>query len=427
MDNNSDKNKEIICLSNRLIIHSVIFAVLLIIHIVIYLAINWMKNLIKVLFLSFSFIGVIYILISIIPFILIKTNQLQLRVKYFKIISKILFFLSLLIGLFFFIIIIINTYLVKDFCIECPFNLNFSNFVSNFDENFENKEEYTIKRNCRERRCLFNKYEKNSSYTYLYLCNYDPEEEFGVKDGERKQIKCQLFEPLYRDVYFTDETKIKTIFKYLDKCFNLTNFYYCARLQEPKEYKLEEDEKCPKKDYIYYMYFLIIYIFIFDVVINIIIWYLQVNSYNSFSRIKFQSINTINNNNNNTNNNNKNTNNANNNNTNNNNQIGTTNNENNENINSQNNNVVNNKEDSNSQKKINIFKSTNIITHYINICLNNFKREETLGNKDLDFNPCTRIITYSRNKKNEDNYKDKSNTNTNENIYNTSRPFSQNN
>ena len=82
-------------------------------------------------------------------------------------------------------------------------------------------------------------------------------------------------------------------------------------------------------------------------------------------------------------------------------------------------NSITNKEDSNSQKKINIFKSTNIITHYINICLNNFKREETLGNKDLDFNPCTRIITYSRNKKNEDNYKDKSNTNTNENIYNT--------
>jgi hypothetical protein len=307
-----------------------------------------MENLIKLLFLSFSFIGVVYILVSIIPFVFIKFKKLQSKIKYFKIISKILIFLSLLIGLLFFIIIIINTVLVKDFCIECPFNLSFFNFVSNFDENFENKEEYTLKRNCRERRCLFNKYDENSLYPYSYLCNYDPEEEFPVKDGERKPLNCKLFEPLYRDLYFNDET----IYKYLDKCFTLTTLYYCGRLEEPKKYELEEDEKCPKKNYIYLIYFLCIYIFIFDVVINIIIWYIQVNSYTLLSRINFEVINTINNNNQNTNNKN---------------QIDNTNINNNENNNSlnnnQNNNSQNNIEDNNNQNNTHQINTT---PNYIN-------------------------------------------------------------
>jgi len=290
MTNNSGEIKEITCLSYRLIFHSIIFVLVLITHVIVYLKIYWMKNLIKQLFFFVSFIGVVYILISIIPFILIKIKNLQSRVKHFKIISKIFLFLSLLIGLFFFIIIIINTVSVKDFCIECPFNISFFNFVSNYEKNFENKEEYELKRNCRERRCLFNKYDENSSYPYAYLCNYDPEEEFGVKDGERKQLNCKLFEPSYKDLYFSDET----IIKYLDKCFDLTTFYYCGRLEEPKKYELEEDEKCPKKNYIYSIYFLCAYIFIFDVVINIIIWYLQHNSYSLLSTFNFEPINPIN-------------------------------------------------------------------------------------------------------------------------------------
>ena len=47
-----------------------------------------------------------------------------------------------------------------------------------------------------------------------------------------------------------------------------------------------------------------IYIFISDVVINIIIWYLQINSYALLSRINLEEVKTINSNNNNINNNN---------------------------------------------------------------------------------------------------------------------------
>ena len=418
MDNNSDKNKEIICLSNRLIIHSVIFAVLLIIHIVIYLAINWMKNLIKVLFLSFSFIGVIYILISIIPFILIKIRQIQSRIKYFKIISKVFFYFSLLIGLFFFIIIIINTVLVKEFCIECPFNLNFSNFVSNFDENFENKEEYTLKKNCRERRCLFNKYDEDSSYPYSYLCNYNAEEEFGVKDGELRQLNCKLFEPWYRDAFFTDET----IYKYLDKCFSLADFYYCGRLQEPKKYELEEDENCPKKNYMYSIYFLCIYIFISDVVINIIIWYLQINSYALLSRINLEEVKTINSNNNNINNNN---------------QINSTNANKNENnnqntnisiISNENNNKQNNtKNDNNNRNDNNQNNNGNINNNRNNNNLNNNKNNKsvrTRGDTILDTNHNTIIgstVVLIVNKNNNQNNNQDNNQNNNQNKNNVDK------
>lgn len=293
MDNSSDKNKEnkdLICLSNRLIFHSVIFALIFISHIIIFFTIYWTVDLIKILFFSFSFIGVVYILISIIPLILIKIKKLQTRIKHFKIASKLLVFFSFLIGIFFFNIIVIDTILVRNFCLECPFNLPFSYFVSHFDENFENKEEYELKRNCEERRCIFNNYYENSEYPYAYLCNYNPKEEFEEEDGENKLINCILLEPLYRNLYFIDEI----IYNYLDKCYNLTNFYYCGRKLEPKNYEIEEDEKCPKKNYIYSMYFLCAYILIFDVIINLIIWYIQMNSYNLLSRINFEVDNTIN-------------------------------------------------------------------------------------------------------------------------------------
>ena len=417
MTNNSGEIKEITCLSYRLIFHSIIFVLVLITHVIVYLKIYWMKNLIKQLFFFVSFIGVVYILISIIPFILIKIKNLQSRVKHFKIISKIFLFLSLLIGLFFFIIIIINTVSVKDFCIECPFNISFFNFVSNYEKNFENKEEYELKRNCRDRRCLFNKYDENSAYPYAYLCNYDPEEEFGVKDGERKQLNCKLFEPSYKDLYFSDET----IIKYLDKCFDLTTFYYCGRLEEPKKYELEEDEKCPKKNYIYSIYFLCAYIFIFDVVINIIIWYFQHNSYSLLSRIKFEVTINMNNHDQNINNDLK--------------KIHITNSNKNENNNNQNNNTNNNENSSNQNDNItennnknntnNITKESNDKILRINTNGNSIKIEEIIDNDD--FNPTTKIIKNSRNKTKKVNGQDISNNNTNKNNLNTTRPLKQKN
>ena len=382
MINKLGENKEVTCFSNRLIFHCIIFALVLITHIIIFLKIHWMKNVIKLLFLSFSFVVVIYILVSIIPFILIKIKKLQSRINHFKITSKIFFFFSLVMGLFFFIIILINTVLFKDFCIECPFNLSFPNFVSNFNENFENKEEYILKRNCRERRCLFNKYDENSKYPYSYLCNYDSEEEFGEKGGELNPLNCKLFEPSYRE-FFTDET----IYKYLDKCFNLTIFYYCGRLQEPKKYELEEDEKCPEKDYIYLIYFLCIYIFIFDIVINIIIWCLQINSYALLSRTNFEAINIINNNNQNINNNN---------------QIDTTNINNNENDN--NNNQNDNENDNNNENNNNIENNNqNVNSNIINE--NNNKQNDSRINKNN-----TNRSNNENNNNNRNNYKNSTRT-----------------
>ena len=416
MDNLGEK-KEVICLRYRLIFHCIIFALLLIIHIVIYLKIYWMKNIFKLLFLYFSFLGVVYVLVSIIPYILVKIKKLQSKVRHFKIISKIFLFLSLLIGLFFFIIIIINTNLVKDFCIECPFNISFFNFVSNFEKNFENKEEYELKRNCRDRRCLFNKYDENSKYPYSYLCNYDPEDEFSLKDGDKRQLNCKLFEPFYKELYFTDET----IYKYIDKCFNLADLYYCGRLQEPKKYELPKDEKCPKKYYMIIMYFLCIYIFIFDVVINIIIWYFQHNSYSLLSRIKFEVTINMNNHDQNINNDIK--------------TIHITNSNKNENNNNQNNNTNNNENSSNQNDNItennnknntnNITKESNDKILRINTNGNSIKIEEIIDNDD--FNPTTKIIKNSRNKTKKVNGQDISNNNTNKNNLNTTRPLKQKN
>ena len=329
MDNNSGTNKDLICINNRLIIHIIIFALLSASHIIIIFKVHWMKDLIKFSFIYTSFIGVVYISISIIPLILIKIKKLQPRVNFFKILSKILFFFSFFIGLFFTIIIIINKYLFDNFCIECPFNLSFSYFESHFEEKFEDKEEDELKGNCKERRCIFNNKIEKFSYPYHYLCNYNSEEEFQEKPGKDKEIKCISF---YRNPSLVNEI----IYKYFEKCYNFTNFYYCGRKQEPKEYVLEEEEKCPQKNYIYTMYFLCAYIFIFDLILNLILWYLQVNSYYLLSRINFEAVNTININNN----------------INNNNQYASTNNNNNGQNNEQRNNeIIPNNEDNTNQRE----------------------------------------------------------------------------
>ena len=199
-------------------------------------------------------------------------------------------------GLFFSVVIIINSLEVKKYCKECPFNLSFGNFKLNFNEYFaEDQDYYKLKKKCRERRCILNEYKEEELYPYSYLCNFDSEEEFGLKMGTPyirilpnqtelkvyRQADCSLLEPLYRNLYFRDDI----IYNYLDVCYYLVDFYICDRFQEPKEYNIEENKKCPEKNYSFYMIFLCLYIIILDFSASIIPWCIEKKSYKELSSL----------------------------------------------------------------------------------------------------------------------------------------------
>ena len=283
--NKSKASNKLIC---RNIYHIIRFSIVLLVHILIFKYIKWIKTIIRYLFFGFSFLYIIFILIPIISLgMQMYKSKSKFKLNIFKIIGIIFLIISVLIGLFFSIIMIINTVHLKQFFLECPFNLSFKYFVSFFSDYF--KEDDNLKDKCNERRCILNEENENNYYQYEYLCNYNPEDELnteeyysrslsnGTKIFSKKQIECILLEPIYRNVHFREEI----IYDYLDKCYYRADFYYCNRFNKPKIYNLKENEKCIENNYVLLMGFLSAGIILFDFILSFIPWNIEIKSYNS--------------------------------------------------------------------------------------------------------------------------------------------------
>ena len=310
MEDNSVE-KEFKSLFIKYIFHIIIFTFIFMTHIIIYRAIYWDKNIIKLLFFYFSMIQIIYILIPIISFVLIKLNHFNSKIEGFKIIGKVFLVISIIIGIFFSLIIIINTIYGKEFRNECPFNLS-NDFYLKFDEYFSgggNENDNELKDKCQEKRCISIDYNEDSKYPYKYLCNYNPQEYFSDKLGEPysrtlsngtelktyNMIECTIIGPIYNNNFNNEK-----ILDYFNICYFLTDFHYCERFEEPKQYNIENIKECPDKNYIFIHGFLCVYIIIFDIFISFIPWLVENNSYNSLLVLideEFNDNNKINNNN----------------------------------------------------------------------------------------------------------------------------------
>ena len=286
MEEKVDEYKQLIY---KYIFHFILFIILFMTHLIISTSLEWLNSIFSILFFYISMIQIVYIIIPIIGYFIIKINRAKLNIKICKIIGKIFLIISIIIGIFFSILIIVHTFYLKTYCLECPFNLSFSYFISTFDEYFkENQEYYEIKNKCNKRRCILYEYNNNYKYQYKYLCNYNPEEEFGQKVGEPysrtllngtetktyKQVECNLLEPIYTNINFHDEK----IYQYLDICYSLADFYNCNRFEEPKKYELKKEE-CPNENYIFLMGILCTYIIIFDLFMSFIPWFIENKSY----------------------------------------------------------------------------------------------------------------------------------------------------
>ena len=294
MEENKEENENYKKLKNYYLLHIIIYIIILSTHILIYFKVYWIKQIIGLLFIYFSLIEILYILIPSISLILLRLRK-QFKLEHLEILKKIsilFLIISITIGAFFSILVIINTIYGKVFRNECPFNLE-EKFISSFSESFKIEEDNELKDKCQERICLLYDYKENDKYPYKYICNYNSEKDFGEKLGNPyvrilsngtelktySQIKCNIFGQFY--IYDYNIQYYEIIYQFLDICYYLGEFYSCERFEEPKKYDISKLDECPGENYIFILGILCAYIIAADIIISFIPWSIEKKSYNS--------------------------------------------------------------------------------------------------------------------------------------------------
>ena len=266
------------------IFHFILFILILILHIIMFLRIYWIYDSLSIIFQFATYINIIYLLFPIIPFVfIIKKNYKKKLFISIKLFTLIFIIITVVFGLMISIIMLVNSLQSKTFCRECPFNLNleylnevlgpyYGKTVSGDD----------IKDKCNSRRCVLDSENDEEEFPDLYLCNYDPSDEFnknemykrqfnnGTEITSNKQIKCYTVTPNYNNIYEFNHLELNY---YLDLCYYYADFYRCSRFNKPKKYNnLYLDIYCPETNYLILIYILCVLVIIMDLIISLLPW-----------------------------------------------------------------------------------------------------------------------------------------------------------
>lgn len=265
------------------VFHFIIFVLILILHIVIYMKIYWLYPSLSVLFQLGTYLNIVYFLYAIFPFILLlKKNYRKKLIIFIKKITFIFLLITALFGLMISIVMLINLLNSSTFCRECPFNLNIAHLNSvigpYYGKTVSNDD---IKDKCSSRRCVLDSENIDEEFPDLYICNYDPSDEFdsdelykrqfpnGTEITSNKQIKCYTISPNFNNIEFNHIE----MHYYLDLCYYYSDFYRCSRFNKPeKYYNLDLNNNCPETNYLILIYILCALIIIMDLVISFLPW-----------------------------------------------------------------------------------------------------------------------------------------------------------
>lgn len=257
---------------------------MIIYNIILLFELFWLKNLMYYIYLSISIFGIVYLLSPIIPFVYILLKKInQKRIKIFRIYSIIFSCLVIITGLTFTFVLIWNAFESSDFCRECPFNLDNSYINILFDNYINNNlKDNELKRECKNRRCLFNDNFLDNEYPYEYICNYEPYNEFDtIKNNSNtndtiNQIICQKIEKDYTNNFIFEKQEIN---EYLEMCNSFTEFHICQRITKPKKYYLKENFICPKKNYLTILVFLCLLSISINLILGFMPWKIEYNKF----------------------------------------------------------------------------------------------------------------------------------------------------
>ena len=272
-------------LKKNYILHLIISAIIIIYNFLILIDIYWLKELLYYLYISTCIFGILYFLIPIIPFIYILLKKITHKnIKTFRNLSFAFCTLVIITGLCFIVVLMINALEMTEFCHECPFNLDID-YVNTIYDNYMNHiyEEKELKKQCSNRRCIFNTEFTEEEYLYEYVCNYDPTNEFDTIKNKTDdldyipQIKCNKID-INLNINSYNITK-REINKFIEMCNSLDDFYICQRISQPDYFSIPRDFKCPKKNY---MTILIIFCMInvlFNLIISFFPWRSEYHQY----------------------------------------------------------------------------------------------------------------------------------------------------
>ena len=260
-------------LKTRYIIQLILCGIIIISNFILFFEIFWLKELFYYLYFSLSFFCIIYFFVPICSLIFIKLKKLtQKNIHKFKKITFILCALVLITGFIFTAILMLNALDSSDFSRECPFNL-LNSYINSLYNEYENNSinKNKLKDQCTRRRCLYHNEISDNKYPYEYVCNYDPTSEFASDNNNNtlSQIECIKIEKNYYKNYNFETEEID---KYIEMCNSFNEFYICQRNKKPKYYSLDEDYKCPQKNYLTYLIFFSMLSVLFNLIINFLTW-----------------------------------------------------------------------------------------------------------------------------------------------------------
>ena len=283
--NPETEEDEIKPLISNYVFHIILFILYLVLHIIIYSELFWIIDTLRIIFIIVSYIDIIYFLFPIFPLIILLKRIYKKKImNLLRILTLIMLIIGIVFGLISSIVLIINTLKSKLFYKECPFSLSVDHLNATFSqyyENNKNKDEVIDK--CNKRRCVLDQVNLDEQYPYVYLCNYEPSEEFEEGDdvtysrqnlkGEEitanKQLICFSVDSNYSLIEFNHSE----LYLYLNLCYIYANFYQCKRFNKPeKDYDLPLTEECPENDYLLLLYILCVLAVIMDIVVSLLPW-----------------------------------------------------------------------------------------------------------------------------------------------------------
>lgn len=279
------------------IAHISVYGIIIIFNIILTIEVYWLLIIYYYLYFYLTIFGIIYFVIPIIPFTYFFLNRYSLKfIRVFQIFSIVFCVLALITGLCFSMILMINSLDSNVFCQDCPFNLP-NSYIDNLYKDYktQNINEKKLEKQCKNRRCLFNKIIENNEYLYEYICNYEPTEEFEkIKNDLNQTIEQIICEKLviqneYNNKYNIEENNIIIFY---EMCNSYDNFYICQRITEPKKYTLNENYVCPQKSYLKYLIFYSLLCVFLNLIIGFIPWRIEYSEYKQIITCSRRNINS---------------------------------------------------------------------------------------------------------------------------------------
>ena len=255
------------------ILHILIYIIIIIFNFVLINEIIWLKKIVYNLYLSNTYLGLLFFIMPIISLYFLFSKKLnKKKIILLRKLSILFCSIALILGLFFSIILIFNTLYYSSFYKDCPFK----NIISdNIDDS-----------KCLTRLCILNYENLENEYPYEYFCNYNPTDYFKDNEGPFKrkinnsteiisdyEIICNK----YDSENYTLEKEI--IIKYLNICKADVEYQICKRFFEPKQYEIAESSECPNEKFYMKIYIFCILSIIFNLILSFVPWRIEIIVY----------------------------------------------------------------------------------------------------------------------------------------------------